>query len=80
VFPGPISLKKKVINDFVQSPEGLELAAICLDCGYRLAEHPSELTRDQILFLTAALAYRYQRVENARLAADGVTRIVVSED
>jgi hypothetical protein len=80
VLQGPTFLKKKAINEFVQSPEGLELAAICLDCGYRLAEHPADLTRDQILFLTAALAYRLQRVEGERLAAEGVTRIVVSED
>jgi hypothetical protein len=50
-----------------------------LDCGYKLAEHPSELTRDQILFLTAALAYRMEQIGNARLGAEGVTRIVVSE-
>jgi hypothetical protein len=58
----------------------LELAALCIDCGYRLAEHPRDLTRDQILFLTAAVAYRMQQAEAARLAEDGVTRIVVEED
>ena len=76
----PTCLKKKAINKFVTSPEGLELAAICLDCGYKLADHPADLTRDQVLFLTAALAYRLQRAEAARLAAEGITRIVVSED
>lgn len=64
----------------MKEPEGLELAAICLDCGYRLAEHPRELTRDQILFLTAALAYRVEMARTAGLAAEGVTRIVVTED
>ena len=58
----------------------MELAALCLDCGYKLAEHPSELTRDQVLFLTAALTYRMERIRNSRLGAEGVTRIVVSED
>jgi hypothetical protein len=58
----------------------LELAAICLDCGYRLAEHPGDLTRDQILFLTAAIAHRLQQAEANRLAAEGVTRIIVDED
>lgn len=64
----------------MRSPEGLELAALCLDCGYKLAEHPRELTRDQILFLTATLAHRREQTEAARLAAEGVTRIVVTED
>ena len=50
-----------------------------MDCGYKLAEHPSELTRDQILFLTAALTYRMERLGTARAAAEGVTRIVVTE-
>ena len=56
------------------------MAAICIDCGYKLADHPSDLTRDQILFLTAALAFRSRQVEATRLAEEGVTRIVVSED
>ncbi|MEM3028053.1 MAG: hypothetical protein QW220_04930 [Candidatus Bathyarchaeia archaeon] len=68
------------MEEFVRSPEGMELAALCLDCGYRLADHPRDLTRDQILFLTAALAYRSQQMEAARLAAEGVTRIVVTEE
>ena len=58
----------------------MELAALCLDCGYKLAEHPSELTRDQVLFLTAALTYRMEQIRTPRLGAEGVTRIVVSED
>jgi hypothetical protein len=64
----------------VRSPEGIELAALCLDCGCRLAEHPRDLTRDQILFLTAALAHRMEQMSAAKLAAEGVTRIVVSEE
>jgi hypothetical protein len=64
----------------VRSPEGIELAALCLDCGYKLADHPRDLTRDQILFLTAALAHRMEQMTTAKLAAEGVTRIVVSEE
>ncbi len=63
----------------MRTPEGTELAALCLDCGYKFAESPADLTRDQVLFLTAALAQRIERVETAKLAADGVTRIVVTE-
>ncbi len=58
----------------------MELAALCLDCGYRLAESPSELTRDQILFLTGALSYRNEMKKTTELAAQGVTRIVVTEE
>lgn len=50
-----------------------------MDCGYKLADHPSDLTRDQILFLTAAMAHRMEQVRTAKLAAEGVTRIVVAE-
>jgi hypothetical protein len=64
----------------VRSPEGIELAALCIDCGYKLAEHPRDLTRDQILFLTAALAHRMEQMQTAKLAAEGVTRIVVTEE
>ncbi len=64
----------------MRSPEGLELAALCLDCGYRLADHPADLTRDQILFLTGALAYRMEMARASRMGTEGVTRIVVSEE
>lgn len=64
----------------MRSPEGIELAALCLDCGYKLAEHPRDLTRDQILFLTGALAFRMEQMRTARPAAEGVTRIVVTEE
>ena len=69
-----------MINRFVRSPEGQELAALCLDYGYKLAERPSELTRDQILFLMAALSYRVEQQTQARMAAQGITRIKVVED
>ncbi len=58
----------------------MELAALCLDYGYKLAEHPSQLTRDQILFLMAALTLRVEQLTQARLAAQGITRIVITEE
>ena len=64
----------------METPEGIELAALCLDCGYKFAGHPADLTRDQILFLTAALAYRMNQRQTARLAAEGMHRIIVTED
>lgn len=69
-----------MMDEFVRSPEGMELAALCLDCGYKLADSPGDLTRDQILFLTAAMAHRQRVAEAARLAAEGITRIEVVED
>lgn len=68
------------MEKFVRSPEGIELAALCLDCGYKLAEHPRDLTRDQILFLTAALAHRMEQVRTTQMTEEGVTRIVVTEE
>jgi len=44
-----------------------------------LAEHPAELTRDQILFLTASMSRRLEQRQVSSLAAEGVTRIVVTE-
>lgn len=65
---------------FVQSPEGQELAALCLDYGYALAERPSELTRPQVNFLIAALVDRLQKVSIARAQSSGVNRIIFVDD
>jgi hypothetical protein len=65
---------------FVQSPEGQELAALCLDYGYKFADRPSELTRPQINFLVAALVDRLEKVSYARADKPGVTRIVFVDD
>lgn len=74
-------LKKKLdVENFVRSPDGIELATLCLDCGYKLAESPRDLTRDQILFLISALAYRAEQLAQSRLAAEGVTRIKIEEE
>lgn len=65
---------------FVQSPEGQELAAICLDYGYKLADKPSDLTRPQINFLVAALVDRLEKMSMARAQSAGVNRIVFVDD
>jgi hypothetical protein len=64
----------------VASPEGLELAALIFDAGYRLAPTPGALTRDQIDFILSALAHRRVFAENARMVSQGWSRIVVKED
>jgi hypothetical protein len=64
----------------VKSPEGTELATLVLDLGYKLADSPRDLTRDQINFLMAAISERAERAQLAELAEEGVTRIVVKED
>jgi hypothetical protein len=64
------------MEGFVKSPEGLELAALCLDYGYKLAPHPGGLTRDQINFLIFSLSHRIKQAGYQRPAEDGVTRII----
>jgi len=56
------------------------LATLVLDLGYKLADSPRDLTRDQINFLMAAISERAERAQLAELAEEGVTRIVVKED
>jgi hypothetical protein len=65
---------------FVESPEGQELAALCLDYGYKLADRPSELTRPQINFLIAALVQRLEKISIAKADRAGVNRIVIVDD
>lgn len=60
----------------MRSPEGLELAALCLDYGYKLAEHPRDLTRDQINFLMAALGHRLKQMSYTQPLERGTTRII----
>jgi hypothetical protein len=60
----------------VRSPDGLELTALCLDYGYKLAQHPSDLTRGQINFLLAALTYRLKQISYTKPTEKGVTKIV----
>jgi len=65
---------------FVQSPEGQELAALCLDYGYKLAERPADLTRPQVNFLVAALVDRLEKMSIARAQSAGVNRIIFADD
>ena len=48
-------------KNFAQTDNGKELAVLCLDMGYKLADKASELTRHQINFLIAAMNRR-QRI------------------
>jgi hypothetical protein len=54
----------------------MELAALCLDLDYKLADGPRNLTRYQITFLMAALQTRNEAAEMQQLASQGITRIV----
>ncbi len=65
---------------FVESPEGQELSALCLDYGYKLAERPSDLTRPQINFLIAALVDRLEKVSMAKADRAGMNRIIIVDD
>jgi hypothetical protein len=68
------------MRKFVASPEGQELAALCLDFGYRLADRPSDLTRPQINFLMAALVDRLEKASVARADRAGVNKIIFVDD
>ncbi len=68
------------MRKFVASPEGQELAALCLDYGYRLADRPSDLTRPQINFLMAALVDRLEKASMARADRAGVNKIIFVDD
>ena len=65
---------------FVRSPEGQELAMLCIDFGYKLADRPGDLTRAQINFLAAALVDRREKLALARSDKPGVTKIVFVDD
>jgi hypothetical protein len=54
----------------------MELAALCLDLDYKLADSPRNLTRYQTTFLMAALQTRNEAAEMQQLASQGITRIV----
>ena len=58
----------------------MELAALCLDMDYKLADSPRNLTRYQIAFLLESLRARNEVAEMQQLAAQGITRIVFRED
>jgi hypothetical protein len=68
------------IEELVESPEGQELAALCLDFGYRFAQSPRDLTRDQIHFLFTAYNHRMERVSASAGGEPGVTKFVFFND
>jgi hypothetical protein len=73
--------KKKIeLTHFIESPEGQELAVLCLDYGYKLAGSPSDLTRDQINFLFGALVNRIEKLAAARTGQPGVSKFVFVDD
>jgi hypothetical protein len=73
--------KKKIeLNSFIESPDGQELAVLCLDYGYKLAESPKDLTRDQINFLFGALVHRIEKLASARTSQPGVSKFVFVDD
>lgn len=73
--------KKKIeLTSFIESPEGQELAVLCLDYGYRLADSPADLTRDQINFLFGALVNRIEKLASARTGQQGVSKFVFIDD
>ena len=55
-------------RNFVLTPEGQELAALCLDFGYKLEECARDLTRTQINFILIAQKLRVE--EDNRLAEE----------
>ena len=52
-------------RNFVLTPEGQELAALCLDFGYKLEECARDLTRGQINFIL--ISKRMRDEEELRL-------------
>lgn len=68
------------MDRFVESPEGQELAVLCLDYGYKLADRPSDLTRPQVSFLVAALVDRLEKEAAVRSEESGVNRIIFTDD
>ncbi|MEM3342566.1 MAG: hypothetical protein QW728_07725 [Thermoplasmata archaeon] len=72
------------MKNFAKSNEGKELAALCLDFGYKLAETAGELTRPQINFLMISMRIRNERAYFQQLAqaqsADGSTVILFEDD
>ncbi len=50
-------------RNFVLTPEGQELAALCLDFGYKLEPCARDLTRNQINFILIARRKRLEEEE-----------------
>ena len=61
-------LKRQVMipRNFVLTPEGQELAALCLDFGYKLEYCARDLTRNQINFILMAQRKRFEEDEKVQ--------------
>ena len=66
-----VTKKRAEIGRFVRSPEGFELACLCIDFHYKLSNRPGSLTRDQITFLTESLRCRNESAEIANRSETG---------
>ena len=53
-------------RNFALTPEGQELAALCLDFGYKLEECARDMTRNQINFLLLAKKLRFDMENKAK--------------
>jgi len=69
-----------MMEAFVKSPEGLELATLCIDLGYKLADRVQDLTRDQISFLITALEFRARLRREIEETEEGATKIIALEE
>jgi len=69
-----------MMEAFVKSPEGLELATLCIDLGYKLADRVQDLTRDQISFLITALEFRTRLRREIEETEEGATKIIALEE
>ncbi len=49
-------------RNFALTPEGQELAALCLDFGYKLVDRVGDLTRLQINFILTAQRLRVEAI------------------
>ena len=57
----------------------MELAILCIDLGYKLADRVQDLTRNQIEFLLAALDFRLSLLREAA-SGEETMKIIVTED
>jgi hypothetical protein len=64
----------------LESPDGQTLAHLCLDLGYKFSEKPGDLTRLQVEFLMTGLRFRGEQLTQAKLASEGIQRMIISGD
>jgi hypothetical protein len=68
-------------KNFVATSEGEELAVLCIDLGYKLADKVQDLTRLQINFLLHALARRREiaSIVSTLRPEEGATTFIFTE-